>query len=237
MTLQLGYIGLTIATCVFLIITGFNAIDKTFSQEKARRKKTILISALVLWHLYIYITASSGFIKTLEFPPRFALMMIVPSFIFTGIFVSRNRKSEWLMNIPPSHLFFFQSFRILVETLFAASVAVGILHEEASIHGYNYDMIYAFTIPVVGIMIFVFKKLSLKIARLWNYLGLIVIASIIFVFMSTIYAPQMYGSETPLLPLEALTYPYVLVAGFLMPVAVFIHVLSIAQLNRIIKES
>lgn len=234
MTLQFGYVGLTIATCVFLLILGFNTISKSFPEEKAKRKKTILVIALVLWQLYIYLITTSGFIKTLEFPPRFALSMIIPSFIFTGIFVARNSQKDWLMNIQPSTLFFFQSFRILVEVLFAASVTAGILHKEASIHGYNFDMIYAATIPIVGFLIFGLKHMSLRVIRAWNYLGLLVIASIIFVFMTTIYAPGMYGSEEALLPIEALTYPYVLVAGFLMPVAVFIHVLSIAQLNRLL---
>jgi hypothetical protein len=32
------------------------------------------------------------------------------------------------------------------------------------------------------------------------------------------------------------TYPFILVAGFLMPTAVFIHFLSIAQLNKMGKK-
>ncbi|MEP1032987.1 hypothetical protein [Ekhidna sp.] len=235
MTLQLGYIGLTIAICVWLIVIGFNTIDKSFAPDRAKKKKLLLVASLIIWQLYIYLVSVSGFIKTLEFPPRFVLMMILPSFVFTGIFIYQNRKNDWILNIIPSRLFFFQSFRILVETLFAASVAAGILHKEASIHGYNYDMIYAFTIPAIGVLIFVLNYLNLKVARAWNYLGLLVIASIIFVFQTTVYAPHLYGASEPLMPLEALTYPYVLIAGFLMPVAVFIHVLSIVQLNRIIK--
>ena len=234
MTLQLGYIVLTIATVIFLTLIGFKAIDRSYASEIGKRKKMTLVTGLILWHLYIYLVTSSGFITNLDFPPRFALMMIVPSFIFTGVFISRNSQKGWLINIPPSTLFFFQSFRILVELLFAGSVAVGVLHKEASIHGYNFDMIYVATIPIVGLLAFRSKSQNLKLVRLWNYLGLLVIASIIFVFMTTIYAPQLYGYEDPMLPLEALTYPYVLVAGFLMPVAVFVHVLSIAQLNRLI---
>jgi hypothetical protein len=49
--------------------------------------------------------------------------------------------------------------------------------------------------------------------------------------MTSIYAPELYGSEIPLLPLEAMGYPYVLIAGFLMPTAVFLHILSIIQVS------
>ena len=76
------------------------------------------------------------------------------------------------------------------------------------------------------------KMTSIKTLIIWNYAGLLVIASIIFLFMSSIYNPQIFGSETILIPAEAVMYPYVLIPGFLMPSAVFIHVLSIAQLSK-----
>ena len=233
--LQLGYFGLMVIVTIIAISFGFTAINKTFETDKAAKKKRLLVIGLIVWHTYIYLMASSGFIYTLSFPPRFALTMIIPSFIFTGVFVSRNRKSDWILNLPTSKLFFFQSFRILVELLFVASVSIGLLHKEASIEGYNYDMVYALTVPIVGYIAFSRKTPNLKLVRIWNYVGLAVLATVIFVFMTTIYRPQMYGATEPMMPLEATTYPYVLVAGFLMPIAVFIHVLSIAQLNRLIK--
>jgi membrane-bound metal-dependent hydrolase YbcI (DUF457 family) len=93
-------------------------------------------------------------------------------------------------------------------------------------------MVYAFSVPIIAFLVLYKKKLSIKFAVLWNYLGLAVIASIIFVFMNTIYAPQMYGATEPMMPLAATKYPYVLFAGFLMPAAVFVHVLSLVQLMK-----
>jgi len=106
-----------------------------------------------------------------------------------------------------------------VELIFVFSVAKGILHKEVSIEGYNYDMVFAFTTPIIGLLIFKLKLLAEKWLVYWNYLGLIVLASVIFVFLTTTYLPELYGSSVPLLPLEALKYPYVLIAGFLMPLA------------------
>ena len=100
------------------------------------------------------------------------------------------------------------------------------------IEGYNFDMIFAFTAPLVAYGVYVKKWFSKKVVLIWNYIGLGILASVIFVFMTVIYKPEIYGSDIPLLPLEAFTYPYVLIAGFLMPVAVFLHVLSIVQLNK-----
>ena len=56
--------------------------------------------------------------------------------------------------------------------------------------------------------------------------------SVIVVFMISIYNPFVFGSNTPLLTMESIMYPYVLIAAFLMPTAVFLDVLSILQLKR-----
>lgn len=183
--------------------------------------------------MYIYIMAESGLLASYSFPPRFALAFIAPSFIFTGIFIYKNRASEWLQNIPQQWLIYTQAFRIAVEVIFVYSVAEGILHKEASIEGYNFDMILGCSAPLIGLLVYKTKTLNKTHLIIWNYLGLAVLASVIFVFMSSIYKPEIYGSTTPLLPMEAFKYPYVLVAGFLMPLAVFIHVLSIVQLKKI----
>ena len=235
--LQLVYLGLSIIMTLILFGMGFNAMNQTFEGETLKRKKVLLVIGLSIWHIYLFLVAKSGFIQDLSFPPRFALTMILPAFIFTGIFITKNRNNAWITKIPTSHLFFFQSFRILVESLFALSFIEGLLHKEVTIHGYNFDMIYAITVLIVGFIAFRSKTPNLKLIKAWNYLGLLVIASIIFVFMTTIYAPGLYGADAPLMPIEATQYPYVLIAGYLMPVAVFIHVLSIAQLNRMRKKS
>ncbi len=233
--LQLGYLALTLGVCLLLIYFGFKTINQSFEEPIRKKKKTLLIIGLLLWQVYLAIIGSTDFILSYSFPPRFALTMIIPAFIFTGVFVFRNRNSDWILKLPTKQIFFFQSFRILVELLFVASVTAGILHKEASIEGYNFDMVYALTVPIIGFVATKGQSLNLRLLRSWNYVGLAVLATVIFVFMTSIYRPELYGAEDPILPLEAITYPFGLVAGCLMPVAVFMHVLSIAHLNRLIK--
>jgi len=84
----------------------------------------------------------------------------------------------------------------------------------------------------LGYILYKKSAFSKKLAIFWNYLGLLVLASVIFVFMTSIYAPEMYGFTESQMPMEFTRYPYVLVAGFLMPSAVFVHVLSIVQLSK-----
>ncbi|MCZ6593345.1 MAG: hypothetical protein O6943_00340 [Bacteroidetes bacterium] len=232
MELQIAYIGLSILMTIILIFLGIKTIDKTYREKsKIKKKKVLLISFLIIWHLYLFILASTEFMLNLKFPPRFFILTILPLFIFTGIFIYKNRNNSWIQNIPPHWLFFYQTFRIFIEVIFVFTVAKGILHPNVTIEGYNFDMVYAFTVLIIGLI--VFKKI-IRYKRLiiwWNYLGLGVIAIIIFLFQSTIYIPEIYGDIKPFSS-EFLNYPYILVPSFLMPTAVFIHILSIVQLRK-----
>ncbi len=215
---------------MILLKIGFYAIGNSITDLAIRKKKkATVVLGLTIWQVYVFLLSISGFLEDLSFPPRFVLLMILPLFIFTGVFLYKNRNEQWIKVIPPHWLAYYQSFRIGIETIFVYTVAAGILHSNVTIEGYNMDMIFAFSAPVIGTIIYKKGMPSLRQICIWNYFGLAVIASIIFLFITSMYAPQIYGSEVGLLSSQLGTYPFTLVAGFLMPSAVFIHVLSLVQ--------
>ncbi len=233
MMLKLSYIGLTAMMLIILFFIGNYAINKSVSEQKVKnKKKGILAISLLLWQLYIYLLASSGFLTDFSLPPRFVVFLILPVFISIAIFLNRNKKKKWIQTIPPVWLATYQSFRIIIETIFVYSVAAGILHKNVTIQGYNYDMVFAYTAPIIALIIYKSKQLPEQLLLAWNYLGLLVIAVIISLFITTIYLPEIYGPNTVIFPTDFGLYPYALVPGFLMPSAVFIHVLSIIQLKN-----
>jgi uncharacterized membrane protein len=187
---------------------------------------------IVLWWTYTGLLAYTGILQDYSLPPKFPLLLILPAFLFTGIVLYRNRQSPVLHAIPASWPIYFQSFRVGVESLFVASFAAGLLHKEVTIEGYNYDMLVGLSAPLIGLLVFQFRVLPKRIALLWNYLGILVLIAVVAVFMTTIFFPELWGSETPLAPKAFGTFPFVLVASFLMPVAIFVHILSIIQLSR-----
>ncbi len=231
--LKLGYLGLSLLMTIILFLMGNYAIKKSVVNAKQKiQSRVLLLTGLFIWHLYLFIIGSSGLLMDLSFPPRFVLFMILPAFIFIGVFLSRNRKKQWIQAIPPHWLVAYQLFRVLIETLFVYTVAVGLLHKNVTIEGYNFDMVFAFTAPIVAIITYRSKKVPSVLLQIWNYTGLVVIASIIFLFNSTIYFPEIYGSHLEPFPSGFGMYPFVLVPGFLMPSAVFIHFLSLVQLKN-----
>jgi len=233
MLLKFGYITLSLAMLLVIWWSGFKVINITFADNtKRKKKKNLLIIGLLLWQLYIYIIASSGVLQTFELPPRFPIFIIFPAFTFIGVFLYKNRKNGWLDAISARSLTYIQVFRIAVEFLFVFSISAGVLHKNVTIEGYNFDMVFAFTAVIVAYLAFDKQLITKKFVIWWNYLGLAVLASVIFVFISSTYFPSVYGAETSLLPIEFTKYPYILVAGFLMPLAVFLHILSLIKLHR-----
>jgi len=216
-----------------IIFIGSYTIKKTFPEkEKANKKIMLLVGSLVAWHIYVFFLAESGILLNFDLPPRFPLLMVIPTFIFTGVFVCKNRTNEWVKNIPAHWLGYLQTFRIAVETLFVFALAEGLLNKEVTLEGSNYDMFVGLTAPIITYLVYQKKVFSEKVMLWWNYLGLAILASVVILFTTCGYIPSLYGSDTMLLNPAVVKYPYVLVAGFLMPLAIFTHVLSIVKLTR-----
>lgn len=233
MTLQLAYISLSLLMTIIIIVIGRIAIKRTFNESHTVRIKSLfLLTPILLWHVYIFMIAQTGILQDYSLPPKVPLLLVLPAFLFMGIFIFRNRNADWLQNIPKHWLIFFQTFRIILETIFVFSVAKGDLHPNMTIEGYNYDIIFAITAPFIGYWLMKGTNVAKRLTAWWNYLGLTVIASIIFVVITTVYFPEFYGSTTNLASKEFGMYPYLLVPGFLMPSAVFMHVLSLVQLRK-----
>lgn len=215
-----------------IILIARHSIGKTFDSSKQKNKLITLIATLLCWQIYMYALSLTNVLENLAFPPRFVLLMILPAFAFSGIFIFKNRNRQWIQQIPAHWLIFYQVFRVLIETIFVYSVAAQVLHPNVTIEGYNYDMVFACTAPVIGFLLMNNKEKFRRLAIIWNFIGLGVIAVIIFLFQASIYFPQIFGPDMIPFPIAFTKYPYFLVAGFLMPSAVFMHLLSIVQLTR-----
>ena len=231
--IQSGYILLTLLMYVILVF-GYNyALQKADFADDLRKNKVLKVAiALFLWFVYCFAIAQTGILQNFDLPPRFPLLLVLPAFVMLGIIAYKHKDSPILAVIPKSWLIYYQSFRIVIESLFVATVGIGVLHPEVTFEGYNYDILFACTAPIIAFLVFNKKVLPQKVALYWNYLGLVVIAFIIFLFTTTTYIPSVWGSTESLANKNFIDFPYTLVPAFLMPSAVFIHILSIMQIHK-----
>lgn len=232
MYLKIAYLGLTLLIVIILLILGYTTNFKTFEEGLAKRKNKILLASILGWHIYIFLLAQTDILKDFSFPPRFFILMILPLFTFTAVFLRKQKDALWINHISLHSLVYYQSFRILIETIFIFSVTAKIIHPYVTFEGYNYDILFACTAPFIGYLVQKNAKKWSTLALWWNYLGLFVIGIILFLFQAVLYFPEIFNGPIINFPKEFGEYPYVLVAGFLMPSAVFIHVLTIIKIKK-----
>lgn len=226
------YILLVVFIMTVLFIAYKIALDRMGKTSKERNTRLLFLSLLFfVLFIYNYWIGNSGLLEGNKLPPALLIYMVLPSFTLIGITINRIKKSKILSTFSGYQLAYFQSFRIFIESLFLASVSIGALHKEVTFEGYNYDILFASSALLIG---FLAQRgiISNKVVLYWNYLGLIVIAKIVFLFITTTYFPAVWGSETSLAPDNIIRFPFVLVVSFLMPTAVFAHFFSIVKLRR-----
>lgn len=84
MELKIGYLALTLVTILFLVIIRYKAINA--SSSASNKDKAILLHGLGIWQVFIFAIAETGILKSYDFPHVFALVYIMPSYIFIGVF-------------------------------------------------------------------------------------------------------------------------------------------------------
>lgn len=184
------------------------------------------------WLCYVAGLASTGFFQVLTLPPRFPIFLVIPAFAFIGWFFLSGRAGYLLQAVPKHQPIYLQSFRIAVELLILGIYKKGFATYEPTLEGYNFDVLMGLSAPLVAWLVFSKKILPENLALVWNYIGLLALANVVFIFISLLVKPQLWGYDaTPVSP-EFGTMPYLLIPAVYMPLAVFLHVFSIRQLRR-----
>jgi hypothetical protein len=85
----------------------------------------------------------------------------------------------------------------------------------------------------MGYLAFTRKVAGPIFVLLWNLAGLCTLGIVVFIVISHAYFPGLWGDSFSLK--DFAIFPYTLLAGFLMPVAVFLHIFSIVKTRRQMK--
>jgi hypothetical protein len=185
-----------------------------------------------VWLCYTAGLAATRFFKVQALPPRFPIFLIIPAFAFIGWFFLSGRANYLLGAVPKHQPIYLQSFRIVVELLILGVFRKGLATYEPTLEGYNFDVLMGLTAPLLAWLVFSKKILPEKVALAWNYVGLLMLANVVGIFITLLVKPQLWGYEaTPVSP-EFGTMPYLLIPAVYMPLAVFLHIFSIRQLSR-----
>ncbi|MES2380641.1 MAG: hypothetical protein V4538_06355 [Bacteroidota bacterium] len=232
--IQTGYLLLTLGMAGIVIYAYYQLLIKSGKQQRFAANKTIIVlGVFLLFLLYNAVLGKTNFVANLSLPPRLFVFVILPSFLLIFFIIKRAYHSNLLPLLSPQKLTVIQSYRLAIELLFIGSVNAGLLNKEVTFEGYNFDLLFSISSILIYLLAYQYKVVSEKIVLYWNYLGLIVITSILFLFTTSIYFPLFWGSEIPLMPSGFADFYFLLVPSLLMPLAVFIHILSIVYFKKV----
>jgi hypothetical protein len=233
-----GFILLTIVLALVLFILIAKIAQKAFTDPgKQSQFKRGVALFLITWILYIGGLSLTGIFENDSFPPRIALLLVLPAFVLFAWFFTRKRFKVIIDNTPASWPVNFQSFRIVVEVLIYGCVVEGILPRAASFAGYNFDIMIGITAPIIAFLLLREGRQSSGLIIAWNIIGLMTLAVVVFILITHAYFFGLWGQTESILKKGFGLFPYTFLAGFFMPLAVFMHIFSIIKMRQSTKEA
>jgi hypothetical protein len=220
-------VGLTATMVVILALGTFRgAIGPGLSVSSVRRAALTVALALCAWLAIVAALAIGGVLSPTARPPRWPLLPLIA--FTTLVWVMRSSFGKRVLSgLPPAWPIVAQTYRVGVELALFALHAGGHAPEQITFEGRNFDILVGLSAPVVG-WLAATGRIGAKGALAWNVFGLAVLANTVVTVASS--TPGPLHLDWPGAPFTAITmWPIVWLPAFLMPLAVFLHVVSIRQ--------
>lgn len=185
---------------------------------------------LTVWLIYVGTLSALGVVGNPALKPPGAFYVVIPVITFVALFAVRSRRgAEIARAIPIQILMGAQVFRVGVELGLHQLWQQGLIPRLMTYEGGNVDIAIGLSAPLMGWLVGS-GKVGRRGAIAWNLLGLLALINIIVRSALTAPGPLNFiQAEVPNLAIG--TFPYTFIAGFLAPMALVLHVLSIRHLR------
>ncbi len=197
-------------------------------------KKFIML--LVAWLGLLIFLSFKGIIGDFStFPPRIVLVLLIPFSIIIWFTLS-SQSTIYLKKIPPEWIIRLQSFRIIVELFLWWAFLDQLIPLQMTFEGRNFDILVGLTAPLVAVLWVKPSTIQTAPIIIWNIFGLALLFNIVIIAVLSMPTPMRYFMNAPPNTLVA-TFPWVLLPGILVALALALHLFSIKQMLLIRKEN
>ena len=218
-----------IFTAVVFTVFGFlfYASYRAFETPK-RFGSTLTLSALMGWLLLTGALTHKGFFEHIGMPPRL-MLFVAPILILILVLLILPKTRAFLLRMPITTLTYIHLVRVPVEICLWWLFEAGLVAEEMTFEGANFDILAGITAPFAGVFL-VGKKSSNKFgAIVWNLVSLGLLLNIVIRAISL--TPYFYdGSGTELMNTAIFYVPFVWLPLFVVPAVLFSHLVSLVKL-------
>jgi hypothetical protein len=197
-------------------------IDRYINRRAALR----VLAALGVWFLYAGLMGHFGIISNSEMrPPGFAFI-VVPVLLFLTFFAVRpSASARGVLAFPLWLILGTQCFRVGVELFLHQLWIEGLVPRMLTFAGANIDIYIGLSAPLIA-WLSTRGRWGLKLASAWNILGLLALVNVVTRAVLTAPGPlNLIHAEVPDRMIS--TFPFLLIPGFFVPLAVVFHLVAI----------
>jgi len=174
--------------------------------------------------------AASGLLvaEPLAMPPTMLRLVVGPALLAVVLLASLPATGRMLANAPADWLVSFQAFRIPMELILYGLYTSGHWHRRLTFEGANFDI--ATGVLALGVGYLMHKgRAGRGLVIAFNVVGLVLLTTIVVMALLSAPTPMLHFADEPLNRV-VLHLPLVWLPGFVVPLALLGHLLSLRQL-------
>jgi hypothetical protein len=227
---QFGFALLTVVYFFFfmkMIREGINQAD--WDSIKKKRVFGLIIAAISFWLIAVSVWSASGMMGRFEiFPINFAPVIIIPLVAIVLLTIFSKDLKVILSYVAPHKIIHLQNFRVFVELLLWLVFLAGMLPEQMTFEGRNFDVLSGLSAPLMAWLIYK-NKTNKIVAMIWNLICLALLINIVTIAVLSTPTPWQVFFEEPSNTVVTVL-PISFLPGFLVPLAYTLHFFSLKQL-------
>ena len=220
-TFFLGFVAMMTAVVVALI-----------ARYLDRRAAFRVLAGLAAWFLYAGLMSYFGVFRNAAMRPPGTAFLLVPVLlflVFIVIAVWSTGGARLALIFPLWIILVTESFRIGVELFLHQLWIDGLVPKMLTFEGANVDIYIGASAALIA-WVSTRGRLGIRLAFAWNVLGLLALTNVVIRAVLTSPGPfNLIHTEVPNRIFG--TFPFFLIPGFFVPLAVVLHVLAIRAIR------
>lgn len=224
--------GITFAYTALLLITTLGVafvFKSAVSQSTMRNKLFPIIFLILVWIVDSILSLKGVFFDTIKSTPPVFFPAVLATILLAVYFALRYEPLTHFKEENMKYAVALQTFRLPLELIFVWALHLGMIPQQMTFEGLNYDVLVGLTAPFIAYFGYHKRVLPKWALVAWNVGGLILLANIVTV--AILSAPtnfQVFTNEPH--NTIVLEFPYIFIPFFLVPLALFGHLFALRKL-------
>jgi len=178
------------------LLWGTHAASRRLNEDDATRRRAILITVVfaAVWMTVTWRAAESGVLRLWDAtPPPFALLVVAILGV-TALLACTGYGRRLALGLPIWALIGIQGFRLPLELAMHAMHKRGVMPEQMSYSGRNFDIVTGITALAVAWLVFS-NRVGRRVVLTWNVLGLLLVLNVVTVGILSTPRFWLFGDD------------------------------------------